>query len=138
MDKTEDFKDVLSIILKSKDAIKKKSILKERSGKVRLTDVEEELLKTQQIENKKADVELKLKELELRSKELDINLRKDFSFKIFSFLCSYMVVVFVLVYFSGFKSFFEMSDAILITLLTTTMANVIGIFLLVVKYIFKP
>ena len=37
-----------------------------------------------------------------------------------------------------FEEGFELSDTVLITLITTTTANVIGIFVFVVKYLFNP
>lgn len=81
-----------------------------------------------------------LKKEELKSKIQDREQRKEFAKKIFIFLCIYLFVVFSTVICSAVESDcmkFTLSDNVLITLLTTTTANMIGIFILVVKYLFN-
>jgi len=98
--------------------------------------------------------EIKLKQLqqELKRKELD-NLvhaeylenlvqdrkeRKEFANKLYWFLLVFITCVMILVFVSGNKCLeFELSDTVLITLLTTTTANIIGIFIFVVRYLFQ-
>ena len=76
----------------------------------------------------------KLRE-EVESLKQDREQRKIFGYIIFGFMCVYMAAALVLVFLSGFHSV-ELSDGVLITLLTTTLANVIGIFNFVAKYLF--
>jgi hypothetical protein len=90
------------------------------------------------------DKETKLVELDLRKEFLignkqDREERKRFSDNIFKLLSIFLGITIVIVMLAGFHRYidFELSDTILIALLTTTTANVIGIFLFVVKYIFK-
>ena len=62
-------------------------------------------------------------------------MRKEYADKIFKLLCFYMSIVGVLVLLLGF-SFCEIlrySDSVLISIITTMTANVIGIFIIVVR-----
>lgn len=61
--------------------------------------------------------------------------RKKFSYIIFGFLCAYMAVSLVAVYLVGFGCVC-LSDTVLVALLTTSLANVIGVFNFVAKYLF--
>ena len=73
------------------------------------------------------------------SRKQDRQQRKEFASKIFYFLCVYMIVVFVLLLFSGIHGqglCFHLDDKVLLTLLTTTTINMISIFIVVAKYLF--
>lgn len=61
--------------------------------------------------------------------------RKIFGYIIFGFMCLYMVAVLVLVYMTSLMAA-HLSDTVLITLLTTSLASVIGVFNFVAKYLF--
>lgn len=65
------------------------------------------------------------------------DLRSIFAKNIFTLVCIYLIVVGVFLWLSGmtFKDF-KLSDNVLITLLTTTSANIISLFVFVVKYLF--
>lgn len=65
------------------------------------------------------------------------NMRVVFAKNIFTLVCIYLVVVGLFLWQSGmtFKDF-KLSDKVLITLLTTTSANIISLFVFVVKYLF--
>lgn len=83
---------------------------------------------------------MKAKELEERDESLrghkqDREQRKIFSSRIFIFMCAYMLISLIIVFCCGL-GFMYLSDAILITLLTTSLANVIGVFNFVAKYLF--
>lgn len=63
--------------------------------------------------------------------------RKEFAMKIFVSVSFYMVGVFLVLVLSGWKGIkFGMSDSVLITLLGTTTATVIGVFNFVARYLF--
>ena len=84
--------------------------------------------------------ELKRKEVEskdetLKDRRQDRQQRKSFSTRIFAFMCLYMMLALVVVFCCGF-GWMCLSDAVLIALLTTTLANVIGVFNFVAKYLF--
>lgn len=76
----------------------------------------------------------RLKE-EIEGIKQDRKQRKIFGYVIFAFMCVYMLAVLVLVYLSGFDVV-RLSDGVVVTLVTTSLANVIGIFNFVVKYLF--
>ena len=68
----------------------------------------------------------------------DRSQRKDFAECIFTFTLIYMLFVFVILFISGMTTTnFHLSDNELITLLGTTTANVIGILIIVVTYLFS-
>lgn len=73
-----------------------------------------------------------------KSNTQDRGQRKDFAERIYSFASIYMLGVFIILFISGTKTTnFYLSDNVLITLLGTTTANVIGMFAIVVTYLFS-
>lgn len=92
-------------------------------------DKAEEIALTQQ----RVDIE-KLKE-ELESLKQDRQQRKVLSIALFIFMCVYMAVALLIVFLCGLFVMY-LSDTVLVTLLTTTLADVIGIFGFVAKYLY--
>lgn len=85
----------------------------------------------------KNSIEDDIKREQLRSISQDIDERKLYARYIYWFLCVYMALVFLVLFFCGFSLFgFTLSDTVLVALITTTTANVIGIFAFVVRYLF--
>lgn len=85
-------------------------------------------------------LEFQRKRIERQSEEIenikqDRSQRKSFSYYIFGFMCLYMAASITIVFLCGFNKMC-LKESILITLLTTTLANVIGIFNFVAKYLF--
>ncbi len=75
---------------------------------------------------------------ENRGDSQDRDQRKEFAERIFSFVSIYMLFVFLILFLSGTETTnFKLSDNVLITLLGTTTANVIGILIIVVTYLFS-
>ena len=92
--------------------------------------------------NKKPSNE-SLEELKAESQRLDnadkrqnIGLRGEFAERIYSFASLYMFAVFLILFLSGNTSRFTMSDDVLMMLLGTTTANVLGLLFIVVNYLF--
>ncbi|MDR1938948.1 MAG: hypothetical protein LBQ73_10705 [Tannerellaceae bacterium] len=82
--------------------------------------------------------ELRSKTISNDSREQDRLLRGKYSGKLFVFMSVFLFLVMFFVFMSGIRLFnFELSDSVLITLLTTASANVIGIFAIVVRYLFN-
>lgn len=81
------------------------------------------------------DTSEELKNETLANKKQDRKLRKIFSYGLFVLVAIYLVIVLTFVYFCGFK-LTETSDTVLVTFLGTTTANVIGLFVIVAKYLF--
>lgn len=99
------------------------------------TDVHIELAKEQLREARLKNEAL---EEENRGDSQDRDQRKDFAERIYSFAAIYMFGVFVILFLSGTETTnFKLSDNVLITLLGTTTANVIGILIIVVTYLFS-
>lgn len=72
---------------------------------------------------------------EIEGLRQDRKQRKIFGYCIFGFMCLYMGATITVVFMCGF-GLVELSDKVLITLLGTALANVIGIFNFVAKYLF--
>lgn len=99
------------------------------------TDVNIELAKEQLREARLKNEAL---EEENRGDSQDRDQRKDFAERIYLFAAIYMFGVFVILFLSGTETTnFKLSDNVLITLLGTTTANVIGILIIVVTYLFS-
>lgn len=72
----------------------------------------------------------------IRSHRQDRRLRAVFGDRIYNFVCMYMFAVFFLVLLSSMPNCFHLSDAVLMTILGTTTANVLGILVIVATYYF--
>lgn len=81
------------------------------------------------------DVELELKKEELEGKRQDRKQRGQFSIWIFGFMGVYMLSILTVLILAGCKTL-VLSDTVIISLLTTTTADVIGVFIIVAKYLF--
>jgi hypothetical protein len=95
------------------------------------------------------DYDLEKKKTELKSLSQDIEARKKYAKGTFVLICVWLGFVFYVILAQGFKTgfpgflegflgqaAFELSDAIMIALITTTTASVIGILLIVMSYLF--
>ncbi len=85
------------------------------------------------IEAQRKEIEKQCEEIE--SLKQDRKQRKVFSYCIFGFMCIYMATSLVIVFLCGL-GIMVLDVSVLITLLTTTLANVIGVFTFVAKYLF--
>lgn len=72
---------------------------------------------------------------EIDCRKQDRRQRGIFSICIFSFVCIYVIAVLVIVILCG-ASVLILDTTVLVTILTTNTANVIGIFVIVAKYLF--
>lgn len=109
--------------------------LSEVSSQTAETDEKEEALDIQDIRKADALVSLDIKREELQGRKQDREQRKGFAEAIFALLCLYLFVVMAIVLCVGNKGI-TLSDTVLVTLLGTTTANMIGIFNFVAKYLF--
>ena len=83
-------------------------------------------------------IENKLRAEELANRQQDRSQRKDYGIYSLFFLIGYMVVVFFIIMSEGFGWWgFHLEYGIMIALITTMTANVIGIFAFVMKYLFN-
>ena len=75
-------------------------------------------------------------DIEKIEKLQNIQERKKYAHYLFWLICGWMTFVAFLLIGCGIE-YWKFSDAILITLLTTTTANILGLFIFVAKYLFK-
>lgn len=102
-----------------------------------IKDDEIELIRKRE-EVKTMTVANKIRNEELENRRQDRAQRKVYADNLFTFLCFYMILVFFILYKSGsLYNSFELSDSVIIALITTATANIIGIFAFVVRYLFK-
>jgi len=67
----------------------------------------------------------------------DTELRRDFSHKIFKLIVVWLIFVGLVILLEGFHvKGFNLGNAVMIALITTTTGSVIGIFLIVARYLF--
>ena len=124
----EDILQILSNEKKGKDERDEDltSINKDEGNKIR-----------QKYQEEKWRTENELLAEKLKSQQQDRDQRKDFALRIFNFVSLYMFGVFLLLVMSGIgTNDFHLSDTVLVTLLGTTTATVIGVFNFVAKYLF--
>lgn len=95
----------------------------------------EENIRKQEL--RKLELENAAREGENAGDDQDRQQRKEFADKIFDFVRNYMLFVCVVLFLKGITSQFYLSDSVIITLLGTTTANVIGILIIVVTYLFS-
>ena len=82
--------------------------------------------------------DLKIKQEELKGQEQDREQRKGFADKIFIMLICFLGATLTIASLTAIENLnFNLSDTVLITLLATTTADIIAIFILVVRYLFK-
>lgn len=124
----EDILQILSNEKKGKDERDEDltSINKDEGNKIR-----------QKYQEEKWRTENELLAEKLKSQQQDRDQRKDFALRIFNFVSLYMFGVFFLLVMSGIgTNDFHLSDTVLVTLLGTTTATVIGVFNFVARYLF--
>ena len=80
-------------------------------------------------------MELNYKKQDIADRMQDRGQRKKYSYLIFAYICAYTIAVLTIVMLKGGGAF-DLSDAVVITLLTTTMTSVIGLFVIVANYLF--
>lgn len=86
------------------------------------------------------DVKTNLIFQDILDKQQNRGERKQYAKRTFVFLSIFTFLIISIVFLQGFNTktkFFVLSDAVLITLITTSLASIVGIFLLVMQYLFK-
>ncbi|MFP9115865.1 hypothetical protein ACLI1A_18135 [Flavobacterium sp. RHBU_3] len=76
---------------------------------------------------------------EIADRQQDRKERKKYALLVFVFLVFFTLIILGIIAFQGFNNFtcFYLSDTVLVTLITTSLATVVGIFLIVMRYLFK-
>lgn len=91
------------------------------------------------VDTKKIDKDTALTEQEVYDRVQDRYERKKYAFRTFLFLCGFASIVLFIIIASGFSKVtsFSLSDSVLIALITSSLATIVGIFILVMRYLFK-
>jgi hypothetical protein len=94
-------------------------------------------LATEAYEEQKEDLERRRDEADVQAREIDNRLRYEYCHKLFNLAVGWLFFVgFFTLIESTEHSILEASDTVVITLLGTTTANVIGLFFVVAKWLF--
>lgn len=111
--------------------IKRDNILQDRLRELYDNSIADE----EHTANNREELEIARLQEELVGLKQDREQRKIFSYSLFGFMCLYMAASLAITILSGCFAL-HLSDTVLITLLTTTLADVIGVFAFVAKYLF--
>lgn len=103
--------------------------------------LDSDISKTQDeiIQQELGDLKFQLGKTKLKSYQQDIIERKKYANRIFLFVVCWSVVVVIILLIQGFGvkfNFFNLSDKVLISLISATTINVLGVFVIVAKYLF--
>lgn len=125
------FTNLGAILEDLQDDNKKKEKSQEKATNLTKDDEEKLYLDALQIKN---DISRE----ELEGRQQDRTLRKELGDKIYNFVSFYMFCVFFILVLSGIRcNSFTLSDTVLISILGTTTANVIGVLVIVATYYFN-
>ena len=99
-----------------------------------LEEVEKSSFKSQEL-----DTNIALNVQEISDRIQDRNERKKYAYRTFIFLSSFTFLVLLIVVFSGFSKAlnFNLDNTVLIALITSSLASIVGIFILVMRYLFR-
>ena len=95
------------------------------------------LIERFRLDTERLQAEVDTLKIEVKSREQDMAARQLYANRIFWLIATWLLVVFFFLVGDGFSlGGFDLTDAVLISLIGGTTANVIGIFLIVVSYLF--
>ncbi|CAM1362106.1 hypothetical protein [Tenacibaculum xiamenense] len=99
-----------------------------------LGELEEDKVNTNEIDKSSS-----LTYQEILDRNQDREERKKYAFRTFIFLCGFTGLVLSIIIAAGFSKLigFELHDSVLIALITSSLATIVGIFILVMRYLFK-
>ena len=91
------------------------------------------------LDTKKLDLDVSLTQQEVSDRIQDRQERKKYAYRTFIFLSVFTATVLLTVIFAGFSETFnfKLDNSVLIALITSSLATVVGIFILVMQYLFR-
>lgn len=94
-------------------------------------------LERQDLENQRRTAEVDLLQAKVKSAKQDISERQSYASRIYWVIIGWLAAMFGVVVLEGFGvGGFDLADSVLLTLIGGTTANVLGIFVLVARYLF--
>lgn len=97
--------------------------------------LEDDIFESNILDEAHLEIDDDLKQEEIESKRQDRKERKEYAAKVWSLICRYLLILSLLV--AGSHYVFCLSDSVLIALLCTTTANILGLAYIVMRYLFK-
>ncbi len=85
------------------------------------------------------DINLNLTRQEISDRIQDRNERKKYAYRTFIFLSVFTSFILLIIIAAGFSEVlnFNLKDTVLIALITSSLASIVGIFILVMRYLFR-
>ena len=99
-------------------------------------DANSSSLEVKERAKEEVDEDKRAKKLNNDITEQDKEERRLYAYRVFALICIWLACVMIVIVATG-KGDLHYSDTVLVTLLTTTTANVIGLFAIVNSYLFK-
>lgn len=97
--------------------------------------LEDDIFESNILDEAHLEIDDDLKQEEIESKRQDRKERKEYAAKVWKLICRYLLILSLLV--AGSHCVFHLSDSVLIALLCTTTANILGLAYIVMRYLFK-
>ena len=104
-----------------------------------LDDLLKESVNSDANTTKEVEFDINLTTQEISDRIQDREERKKYAYRTFIFVSVFTVIILLIILLAGFSSIFnfELDNSVLIALITSSLATVVGIFILVMRYLFK-
>jgi hypothetical protein len=85
------------------------------------------------------DLNINLTQQEISDRIQDREERKKYAYRTFIFLSSFTSIILLIIIGAGFSEAinFKLDNTVLISLITSSLASIVGIFILVMRYLFR-
>lgn len=106
-----------------------------QSKETLLPQKEEEYKIDKSAEEKAQELENDKKKEDIIDQQINREERQKYANKIYELICTHLILVFFLVFLQG-GGFLYFDNSVLITILSTTTADILGLFAIVIHYLF--
>ncbi|MFY7670578.1 hypothetical protein ACOSP6_05775 [Tenacibaculum sp. MEBiC06402] len=91
------------------------------------------------IDANEIDMNIDLTQQEISDRIQDREERKKYAYRTFIFLSSFTSIILLIIIGAGFSEAikFKLDNTVLISLITSSLASIVGIFILVMRYLFR-
>ncbi len=92
-----------------------------------------------EVDASEIDLNINLTQQEISDRIQDREERKKYAYRTFIFLSSFTAIVLIITVAAGFSETlgFKLDNTVLIALITSSLASIVGIFILVMRYLFR-
>jgi len=104
-----------------------------------LDDLLKESINSKVNTTQEIDFDINLTQQEISDRIQDRQERKKYAYRTFIFVCAFTAIILSIILLAGFSTVFEfnLDSSVLIALITSSLATIVGIFILVMRYLFK-